>query len=109
MHDNLVVNRRTLLRGAAIGGLGLGMSNLFPAWAQTGSHGVAAKSMTTLSGEEIRLTIAESMFAVDGRAGHAITVNGTIPAPLIRLREGQNVRLIVDNSWTRTPRSIGTA
>jgi FtsP/CotA-like multicopper oxidase with cupredoxin domain len=26
---------------------------------------------------------------VDGRAGHAIAINGTIPAPLIRLREGE--------------------
>src|SRR3546814_1587049 len=25
-------------------------------------------------------------------------INGTIPAPLIRLREGQNVRLIVENT-----------
>jgi CopA family copper-resistance protein len=97
MNDNLVLDRRMLLRGAALGGLGLGMSGLFPAWAQSGSHGVAAKSMATLSGGEIRLTVAESSFAVDGRAGHAITVNGTIPAPLIRLREGQNVRIFVDN------------
>jgi CopA family copper-resistance protein len=97
MNDNLVLDRRMLLRGAALGGLGLGMSGLFPAWAQSGSHGVAAKSMATLSGGEIRLTVAESSFAVDGRAGHAITVNGTIPAPLIRLREGQNVRILVDN------------
>jgi FtsP/CotA-like multicopper oxidase with cupredoxin domain len=34
---------------------------------------------------------------VDGRTGHAITVNGTIPGPLIRLREGDVVRLRVDN------------
>ncbi|HEX8444753.1 MAG TPA: copper resistance system multicopper oxidase [Allosphingosinicella sp.] len=97
MNDKLILDRRTLLRGAALSGVGLGMTGLFPAWAQTGSHGMAAKTMATLSGEEIRLTVAESMFNVDGRAGHAITINGTIPAPLIRLREGQNVRLIVDN------------
>ena len=98
MNDKLILDRRTLLRGAALGGVGIGMSGLFPAWAQTGSHGIAAKtSMAELLGEEIRLTVAESMFNVDGRAGHAITINGTIPAPLIRLREGQNVRLIVDN------------
>jgi CopA family copper-resistance protein len=80
-----------------MGGVGLGLSGLFPAWAQTGSHGMAAKTMATLTGEEIRLTVAESAFKVDGRMGHAITINGTIPAPLIRLREGQNVRIVVDN------------
>ncbi|HEY0034534.1 MAG TPA: copper resistance system multicopper oxidase [Devosia sp.] len=97
MNNKLELNRRALLRGAAVGGVSLGVSSLFPAWAQTGSHGMATKSMRTLSGEEIRLTVAESAFAVDGRVGHAITINGTIPAPLIRLREGQNVRLIVEN------------
>jgi CopA family copper-resistance protein len=37
------------------------------------------------------------MFAVNGRSGHAITINGVLPAPLIRLREGQKVRLHVEN------------
>jgi CopA family copper-resistance protein len=97
MTDKLALSRRTLLRGGALGGLGLALPNLFPAWAQTGTHGMVAKAMPTLSGEEIRLTVDHGMFNVDGRAGHAITINGTIPAPLIRLREGQNVRLVVDN------------
>jgi CopA family copper-resistance protein len=98
MHNKFVFDRRALLRGAALGGVGLGLSGLFPAWAQTGSHGMATKtSMAALSGEEIRLTVAESGFNVDGRMGHAITINGTIPAPLIRLREGQNVRIVVEN------------
>jgi CopA family copper-resistance protein len=42
--------------------------------------------------------VAETMFNVDGRMGHALALNGTIPAPLIRLREGENVRLIVENT-----------
>jgi len=106
MKDRFAMDRRALLRGAALGGAGLALSNLFPAWAQTGSpgvgahraHGVGAKGSQTLTGNEIRLRVAEAMFNVDGRNGHAITINGTIPAPLIRLREGENVRLIVENS-----------
>ena len=94
---NQLIARRSLLKVGALGAAGLGMSGLFPAWAQNGTHGLVRKEMPTLSGEEIRLTIAEGMFNVDGRAGHAITINGTIPAPLIRLREGQNVRLVVNN------------
>jgi CopA family copper-resistance protein len=54
--------------------------------------------MQTLSGEDIRLTIGHSSFAVGGRIGHAVTINGTLPAPLIRLREGQNVRIAVTNT-----------
>src|SRR3546814_11458965 len=34
---------------------------------------------------------------IDGRQSAAIGVNGTVPAPLIRLREGQMVRLNVIN------------
>src|SRR3546814_7243684 len=34
---------------------------------------------------------------IDGRASHAIGINGTVPAPLIRLRQGQTVRLSVIN------------
>jgi CopA family copper-resistance protein len=106
MVDKLAIDRRALLRGGVFGSLGLGLTNLFPAWAQTGSHGVshgrggglAAKAGPTLTGNEIRLRVAETAFNVDGRIGHALAINGTIPAPLIRLREGENVRLIVENT-----------
>lgn len=74
-----------------------GAAGLVPAWARTTSHGLATKDMTTLSGEDIRLSIGHVGFTVDGKAGHAIAVNGTVPAPLIRLKEGQNVRLHVTN------------
>jgi CopA family copper-resistance protein len=97
MSDNLLLDRRTLLRGAAFGGVGLGLSGLFPAWAQTGSAGTGP-DMPTLSGEDIRLTIGHRNLTIGGRTGHAIAINGTVPAPLIRLREGQNVRISVTNT-----------
>jgi CopA family copper-resistance protein len=96
MHD-LILDRRTLLRGAALGGVGLGLSGLFPAWAQTGTAG-AGPDLPTLAGEHIQLRIGHSPFTVSGRTGHAVTVNGTLPAPLLRLREGQNVRISVTNT-----------
>jgi len=94
---NPLVQRRTLLRSGAIGVAGLGLTGLFPAWAQTGSHGLAAKGMSPITGTDMRLDVAEAAFNVDGREGHAIAINGTIPAPLIRLREGETVRLVVNN------------
>ena len=54
--------------------------------------------MPTLTGRDIRLTVGASHFRVGGRDGHAVTINGTIPAPLIRLREGQDVRIAVTNT-----------
>ena len=95
---NQLIERRTFLRAGALGAVGLAIPSLLPAWAQTGTHGLAAKSGAMLSSEEIRLRVAETMFNVDGRQAHALAINGTIPAPLIRLREGQNVRLVVENT-----------
>jgi CopA family copper-resistance protein len=97
MHDDHILSRRALLRGAALGGLALGLPRLFPAWAQSGTHGLAVKGGAFLSGEEIALTVANSAFEIGGRSGHAVTVNGSLPAPVIRLREGQNVRISVAN------------
>ncbi|MEQ1725851.1 MAG: copper resistance system multicopper oxidase [Sphingopyxis sp.] len=90
------IPRRTLLRSGALGLAGLGLSRFFPAWAQSGTAGAIASS--TLSGNEITLRVAHSPFSVGGRSGHAVTINGTLPAPLLRLREGQNVRIHVDNA-----------
>ena len=93
---NTAFNRRALL-GAGIGGLaGLGLPGLLPAWARTGSAGLTPPH-PTLTGEDIHLHVADSHFTVGGRTGHAVTINGVLPAPLIRLREGQNVRLHVHN------------
>ncbi len=96
MHYSLSLERRALLRAAALGGLGLGLGGLFPAWAQSGTAGLAP-TLPTLSGEDISLKVGHSPFTIGGRSGHAITLNGVLPAPLIRLREGQNFRLTVLN------------
>ena len=97
MDSDFSPDRRRLLKGAAIGGIALGLHGLFPAWAQSGTRGIRP-DMPTLSGDDIRLTVGHSAFTVGGRSGHATTINGTLPAPLIRLREGQNVRIHVTNN-----------
>ncbi|MGS1015684.1 copper resistance system multicopper oxidase [Allosphingosinicella humi] len=93
----LLLERRTLLRAGALGAAGLGLAGLFPAWARSGSAGLAP-TLPTLSGDDIRLKVAGTAFTVGGRTGRAVTLNGVLPAPLIRLREGQNVRLHVENA-----------
>lgn len=93
---NQTLERRTFLRASALGAVGLSMSGLLPAWAQSGTSGLRS-TLPTLSGEDIRLSVGHSPFTVGGRTGHAVTLNGVLPAPLIRLREGQNVRLHVQN------------
>jgi len=90
------INRRTVLRGAALAGGGLSLANMVPAWAQPVSAGIV-RALPTLSGTDIALKIGHRMMTVDGRPSHAIGINGTVPAPLIRLREGTTVRLSVTN------------
>ena len=91
-----VLDRRQVLRGATFAGSGLALSAYMPAWAQPVSAGIA-KPLQTVSGDDITLKVAHQMMMIDGRQSHAIGINGTVPAPLIRLREGQNVRLHVVN------------
>ncbi|WP_380871953.1 copper oxidase [Sphingomonas sp. DBB INV C78] len=99
------LDRRALLRGAALGGAGLGLASWFPAWAQPVSAGIA-RPLPTISGTDIALRIAHQMMMIDGRESHAIGINGTIPAPLIRLRQGQTVRLSVTNDLDDEDSSI---
>nr|WP_294847788.1 copper resistance system multicopper oxidase [uncultured Sphingomonas sp.] len=97
------LNRRTFLgSGVALAAA----AGLQPAWARSVSHGLASKTQGTLSGEDIRMVVAKTGFTVDGRPGHAVAINGTIPAPLLRLKEGQNVRITVENRMTDEDTSI---
>ena len=91
------MHRRALLRGAALGAGVLATTRALPAWAATGSPGLTL-SPSVLSGGNIALSIGHTAFSVGGKTGHAMTVNGTLPGPIIRLKEGQNVRLSVTNS-----------
>ena len=84
--NQISVDRRTLLRAGALGTFGLGLPGLFPAWAESGTPGLAP-TLPTLSGENIALEIGMKPFTVGGRTGQAVMINGTIPGPLVRLKE----------------------
>lgn len=84
-------HRRQILTGAAA----LSAAGALPGWAQSQTPGITPRQ--TLSGEEIALTIDHTSLRINGRAGHGIAINGTVPGPLIRLKEGQNVRIAVTN------------
>lgn len=92
-----MLDRRRFLACAAAMGSAAAFAPFLPAWAKSGTRGLKA-DMPTLSGEAIALRIGHAPFTVVGRSGQAVTINGTVPAPLIRLREGQNVRIAVTNT-----------
>src|ERR1700752_4400962 len=72
-----------------------------PTWSR--GQGTAAPGV--LSGETIDLRIGESPINITGRPRMATAVNGTVPAPILRLRQGQNVTINVVNTL-REPASI---
>ncbi|MXO96308.1 copper resistance system multicopper oxidase [Erythrobacter aquimaris] len=89
------INRRRFITSTA--GLAAATSLSMPTWAKGGSLTHAKRGFGEVSGEDIRLAIANHHFMTGGRSGHAVAVNGTVPGPLVRLREGQNVKLHVTN------------
>ena len=89
------ISRRRLLQGTLIAAASQALP--MPAWARGASLTHAKQGFGEVSGARIALDIRDHHFSTQGRSGHAIAVNGSVPGPLIRLREGQRVRLDVTN------------
>ncbi|WP_374570685.1 copper resistance system multicopper oxidase [Phenylobacterium sp.] len=89
------LNRRRLLRAATAFGGSAALAGLLPAWARAAD--AQAGPGATLSGDDIALKIARTPVRIDGRKGTAVTLNGAIPGPLLRLKEGRTVRIAVTN------------
>ena len=82
-----------------------GMHSLMPPWAQASLPGAEpqghrpglAPTRRVGSRVEYDLTIERTPFEVAGERTTAITMNGTVPGPLIRLQEGEEVVLRYHN------------
>jgi len=90
------VDRRRFVSAALGGGAAAAAASWFPAWAQPVSQGITAP-LPTVSGNNITLRIARQTMRIDGKLSRAIGINGTVPAPLVRLKEGQTAKLTVVN------------
>lgn len=93
---SLVLNRRNFVAAAAAGGGSVALASLFPAWAQPVSSGIIAP-LPVVSGNDITLRIARQTMRIDGKVSRAIGINGTVPGPLVRLKQGQIARINVVN------------
>ena len=87
------VSRRRFISQTIAGAVALCTLPL-PSWAKTWSRGVDAIE----SSDEFQLTIGETPVTLDGRPAIATGVNGTVPGPLIRMRQGSDVHLRVANA-----------
>ena len=90
---NSKTSRRTFVKGLAAGGI-LGGFGLWrtPVWAVT-SPGL----QSVLTGNEFDLFIGETPVNITGSPRTAMTINGSLPGPLLRWREGETVTLRVKN------------
>lgn len=91
-------SRRNFLQFVAGAGAAYGAAGLLPAWARSASEGNLG--LPALTGTEFDLTIGRFPVRIDGRMTEAIGVNGSVPAPLLRLQEGAEVTLRVTNTLT---------
>lgn len=91
-------SRRTFVKGLAAGGIlsGLGLWRS-PVWAIT-----SPGQPNVLAGTEFDLFIGESPVNITGNPRTAMTINGGIPGPLLRWREGDTVTLRVKNRLNDT-------
>ncbi len=97
--------RRRFVQGLAAGGLMLGLSPWFKtAWAAQPDNTLTG-SAPILSGTEFDFTIAESPVNFTGSPRMATTINGSLPAPTLRWREGDTVTIRVTNRLS-VPTSI---
>lgn len=94
--SNTTFSRRNFIRFTAGMSMALGLDSLIPAYAK---QSVAAKAPQK-TGEYpnlINLQIQKTKLPIAGKNASSLTVNGSIPGPLVRLKEGQTARINVTN------------
>lgn len=95
--EKLALPRRQFVQGLAAGGAMLGLG-LWPkqSWALR-----SPGQIEVLAGTQFDLSIGETMVNYTGKTRPAITINGSVPGPILRWKEGTRVQLRVRNDLPR--------
>src|SRR5688572_18238693 len=94
--EQMTATRRTFVKGLAAGGAAAGLG-MWPAQASAAQPG-ARHPVRELTGTTFDLQIGETSVNFTGKPRTAVTVNGSLPAPVLRWREGDTVTLRVTNA-----------
>jgi CopA family copper-resistance protein len=86
-------SRRTFVKGLAAGTAAASIG-----WLPRDAHAQTRVGQSVLSGAEFDLSIGAVEANITGRARTALTINGSLPGPLLRWREGDTVTLRVSNT-----------
>ncbi|WP_458735648.1 copper resistance system multicopper oxidase [Zobellella taiwanensis] len=102
--NTLNLPRRRFVQGLAAGGVVLGLAPML-ASARSPVPATVTGHVPTLTGTEFDLVIDETPVNFTGKARMATTINGSIPGPTLRMREGDTVTIRVTNRL-KEPTSI---
>jgi CopA family copper-resistance protein len=91
--------RRHFLRNAAAASVMAGFGGLIPSYARSGKKALETDGT-------IDLIIDRKNIAIGGRRTTAIAINGSVPGPLVRLREGEEAVIRVTNLLEDSATSI---
>ncbi|MGN2246856.1 copper resistance system multicopper oxidase [Frateuria sp. GZRR35] len=86
------LSRRRFVQGLAVGGVAAGLGLVRPARARAG-----VQPPGVLAGTDFQLDVGRTQVNYTGRPRQATTVNGSLPGPLLRWKEGTTVTLRVTN------------
>lgn len=89
-------SRRRFVRGLAAGGVMLGLAGMHSRSVAQDDKRVVAR-VPELSGTEFNLVVGESPVNFTGNPRMATTINGSIPAPTLRWRQGDEITIRVTN------------
>lgn len=92
----LTMDRRAFLHASGVGlGMAGALDQLVPAFAR---RPFGLPLGTGRPGSAVDLTVGKTSIPFGGKVGNAITVNGSVPGPLLRFREGETAILRVTNT-----------
>jgi CopA family copper-resistance protein len=92
------VNRRRFVRGLAAGGALAAFE--WSGWPMSGE--ATPNTPSTVTGQDFSLTIDSMPANFTGRRAAAVAVNGTVPGPTLRWREGDTITVAVTNRLKET-------
>jgi CopA family copper-resistance protein len=91
------LSRRQFVQGLMVGGTALGLGLRTGASWALGTAGYPG----VLAGRDFDLSVGETPLNFTGRTRPAVTVNGSLPAPILRWKQGTTVSLRVSNALPR--------
>ena len=100
--DTQGVTRRGFLQGATTALFAAGFTRLVPPYAQRLTRDIGSPAMPNAPAAEtiIDLSIRETTIGIGERRTTATTINGTVPGPLLRFKEGSDAIIRVTNALT---------